>query len=73
MNESILTFDGADIRVLYLQQRKIILSEIFKYIEFDPYRGIGKKIKIFVDDNPAGFTTPLADGSRVRFVFEDRE
>lgn len=65
--------DGADIRVYYLTKRQILLSEIFRYIDFDPQRAVGKFMKILVDDKPAGFTTPLVEGSRVRIIFEERD
>jgi hypothetical protein len=65
--------DGADIKVYSLKEHKVLLSEIFKYIEFDTTRAFGKNMKILVDDMPAGFTTPLAEGSRVRIVFEERK
>jgi len=64
--------DGAEIRVYHLKQRAVMLSEIFRYIDFDPQKAMGKRMKITVDDLPAGFTTPLVDGSKVRFLFEDR-
>lgn len=64
--------DGADIKVYYLKDRQVLLSEIFKYIEFDPYKSLGKKLKIMVNDVPAGFTTPLRHGSRVEILFEER-
>jgi len=64
--------DGADIRVYYIKERKILLSEIFKYIEIDPQKLAGKRMRILVNDSPAGFTTPLEDGSRVRLLFEER-
>ncbi|MDD5730570.1 MAG: hypothetical protein PHN57_05535, partial [Candidatus Omnitrophica bacterium] len=64
--------DGADIKVFLVKEKKVLLSEIFKYIEFDPYKGIGKNIKITVNERPAGFTTPLENGARVRIDFEDR-
>jgi cell division protein FtsA len=64
--------DGADIRVYCVKERKVILSEIFKYIEIDPRQVVGKRIKILVNDIPAGFTTPLVDGSKVRLLFEER-
>ena len=64
--------DGADIRVYHLKERAVILSEIFRYIDFDPRDTLGKRMKILVNDTPAGFTTPLVDGSKVRFLFEDR-
>lgn len=64
--------DGADIKVYYIQEHKVILSEIFKYIEIDPQRALGKKIKLLVNDAPAGFTTPLAEGARISLLFEDR-
>jgi cell division protein FtsA len=64
--------DGADIRVYQAKDRKILLSEIFKYIDIDPQKVLGKRLRIFVDDTPAGFTTPLVEGSRVKILFEDR-
>lgn len=64
--------DGADLRVYHLKERAVMLSEIFRYIDFDPKDALGKRMKIMVDDLPAGFTTPLLNGSKVRFLFEDR-
>jgi cell division protein FtsA len=64
--------DGADIKVYYVKKKQILLSDIFKYIDFDPYKGFGKKIKILVNDSPAGFVTPLTEGARVQILFEDR-
>ncbi|MBU1871503.1 MAG: rod shape-determining protein [Candidatus Omnitrophica bacterium] len=63
--------DGADIKVYYLQERQVILSEIFRYIDVDPQRLKGKTMKILVNDQPAGFTTPLAEGSQVKILFEE--
>lgn len=65
--------DGADIKVYLLKEKKVLLSEIFRYIDFNPLEALGKRMKILVNDIPAGFTTPLAEGSRVRIIFEDRE
>ncbi|MFH1398074.1 MAG: cell division FtsA domain-containing protein [Candidatus Omnitrophota bacterium] len=65
--------DGADIRVYSLRERQILLSEIFRYIDFDPQRAVGKRMKILVNDQPAGFTTLLKEGSRVNIILEDRE
>lgn len=64
--------DGADIRVYSLKERQILLSEIFRYIDFDSQRAVGKRIKILVNDQPAGFTTPLKEGARVNIILEDR-
>jgi len=64
--------DGADIQVYQSKERKILLSEIFRYIDVQPQKVYGKRIRLFVDDMPAGFTTPLVDGSRVKILFEDR-
>jgi cell division protein FtsA len=72
VNPGEFLIDGADIRVYHVKERKILLSEIFKYIEVDPQKVLGKRIRILVDDNPAGFTTPLVEGSKVRILFEDR-
>ena len=65
--------DGADIQIYPLKERWILLSEIFRYIDVDPQRVLGKSMKILVNDAPAGFTTPLFEGSRVRIIFENRE
>ena len=65
--------DGADIKVYRLKARKVMLSEIFRYIDFNPHEAFGKKMKILVNDLPAGFTTALTEGSRVKIIFEDRE
>jgi cell division protein FtsA len=64
--------DGADIRIYHVKERKVLLSEIFKYIEIDPRKVAGKRMRIMVNDAPAGFTTPLEDGSRVKLLFEER-
>ena len=63
--------DGADIKVYHLRERRILLSEIFKYVDIDSRRIKGKTMKLLVNDEPAGFTTPLVEGSQVRIVFED--
>jgi len=65
--------DGADIQVYPLKERWILLSEIFRYIDVDPQRVLGKSMKILVNDAPAGFTTPLFEGSRVKIIFENRQ
>lgn len=64
--------DGAELKMYYLKGRKVMLSEIFRYIDFDPRKALGKKMTLLVNDVPAGFTTPLAEGSRVSILFEDR-
>lgn len=64
--------DGAEIRAFRLNERRIMLSEIFRYVNIDPQKVSGKTLKILVNDLPAGFTTPLAEGSRVRIIFEER-
>ena len=64
--------DGAQIKVYYLKERKVLLSEIFNYIDFDPRKAMGKRMKILVNDMPAGFTTALTEGSRVNILFEER-
>lgn len=73
VNAQEFLIDGADIKVYYLKERSVMLSEIFRYIEFDPRKAFGKKMTILVNDLPAGFTTPLAEGSRVSILFEDRK
>ncbi len=67
-----LLIDGADIRVYFAHEQTVLLSEIFKYISVDRQQVLGKRMKLFVDDSPAGFTTSLTEGSRVRIQFEER-
>jgi len=64
--------DGADIKVYHLKEHRILLSDIFRYIDIDLKSLKGKTIKFLVNDLPAGFTTPLQEGSRVKILFEDR-
>lgn len=64
--------DGADIKVYRVADRAVMLSEIFKYVDVDPQRMRGRQLRLFVNDLPAGFTTPLFDGARVKMVFEER-
>ena len=63
--------EGADIRAYYPKERRILLSEIFRYVDVDLQKLKGKTMKLLVNNQPAGFTTPLVDGSRVRITFED--
>jgi hypothetical protein len=64
--------DGADITVYYSKQHQVLLSEIFNYIDVDASKALGKRMRFFVDDAPAGFTTRIPDGAQVKIVFEDR-
>ncbi|MFH0790290.1 MAG: cell division FtsA domain-containing protein [Candidatus Omnitrophota bacterium] len=64
--------DGAEIKIYYLKERHMLLSEIFRYIDIDPRKAVGKRMKILVNDLPAGFTTQLTEGSKVEIVFEER-
>ena len=64
--------DGADITVYYSKQHQVLLSEIFNYIDVDASKALGKRMRFFVDDAPAGFTTRVPDGAQVKIVFEDR-
>lgn len=65
--------DGAQIKTFHLKEETVMLSEIFRYIDFDPNAALGKKMRILVDELPAGFTTPIGEGSRVKILFENRE
>ena len=73
VNPEEFLIDGAQIKIYSLKKRAVILSEIFRHIDFNPRQALGKEMKILVDDMPAGFTTPLTEGSRVRILFENRE
>lgn len=65
--------DGANIKVYYQNKRQILLSDIFRYIDFDTQKVVGKSMKFLVDEKPAGFITPLFEGSRVRILLEERQ
>ena len=65
--------DAAEIKTFHLKEETVMLSEIFRYIDFNPQAALGKKMRILVDDEPAGFTTPLSEGVRVKILFENRE
>jgi hypothetical protein len=64
--------DGADITVYYSKQHQALVSDIFRYIDVDASEALGKRMRLFVDDAPAGFTTNVSEGARVRIVFEER-
>ena len=72
VNPDEFIIDGADIRVFRAAKRTVMLSEIFRYIEIDPQLIKGKRLRIVVNDAPAGFTTPLSEGARVSISFEER-
>jgi len=72
VNPDEFIIDGADIRVYHASERRVLLSEIFKYVNVDPQRVRGKRLRLLVNEVPAGFTTPLVEGSCVKIVFEDR-
>ena len=73
VNPEEFLIDGAEIKTFHLKEETIMLSEIFRYIDFNPQAAFGKKMRILVDELPAGFTTPLSEGSRVKILFENRE
>jgi len=72
VNPDEFLIDGADITVYYSKQHQVLLSEIFKYIDVDATKVLGKRMRFFVDDEPAGFTTSVPNGAQVKIVFEDR-
>ena len=65
--------DGAEIRVYDAEESPVLLSELFRYIDFSPEQLKGKLLKFFVNDIPAGYTTLLTDGSRVKIILKERE
>lgn len=50
------------------QETSAILSDVFRIIDLEPYPG-GKLI-MRVDDNEAGFTTPITTGSKIQLTWE---
>jgi cell division protein FtsA len=72
VNPDEFLIDGAEITVYYSKQHQVLLSEVFKYIDVDAAKVLGKRMRFFVDEVPAGFTTSVPDGAQVKIVFEDR-
>jgi len=59
--------DGARI-ILNRDKGKAILSDIFKVVEIKPVANA--KLLIRVDGEPAGFTTPIKEGSQIELSWE---
>lgn len=60
--------DGARI-VLDQNESNAMLSDIFKVVEMEP--GVNGRLKIKVDGEPAGFTTPIYNHSKIELVWEE--
>ena len=50
------------------RESSAILSDVFRVIDLEPYPG-GKLI-MRVDDNNAGFTTPITEGSKIELIWQ---
>lgn len=49
------------------------VSQLLEYLPFNFEEQRGKALKITVNGQPAGFTTPLYEGTNVNICFEERE
>lgn len=73
-------FDGAVIEVHSGKEAEIILADIFRYISLDLENKelltkgnkypLGRRLKLLVNDEEAGFTSPVSNGSEVKIYFE---
>lgn len=62
--------DGDIIRTVTGRDAEAALVDIFKYISVDPKDTLGKRLKLFVNQQEANFTTPLTEGADVKVCFE---
>jgi len=62
--------DGDIIRTVSGRDAEAALVDIFKYIAVDPKDTVGKRLKLFVNQQEASFTTPLQQGADVSISFE---
>ncbi|MBN1824097.1 MAG: rod shape-determining protein [Endomicrobiales bacterium] len=62
--------DGDIIRVWPGRDAEAVLVDIFRYISVDPKDTAGRRIKLFVNQEEANFTTPLTQDADVKVVFE---
>ncbi len=46
-----------------------IMSDIFEFMDLKREELVGKKIRMYLDDTHARFTTPLVDGSKINIEF----
>ena len=62
--------DGDIIRTLQGRDAEAVLVDVFRYIALEPRDTAGKRLKLFVNQQEANFTTPLSHDSDVRISFE---
>lgn len=62
--------DGDIIRTVSGRDAEAALVDIFKYISVEPKDTVGKRLKLFVNQEEANFTTPLTEGADVMVSFE---
>lgn len=62
--------NGADIRTIPGKDAELIVVDLLRYISLDVDRNAGKKLKMFVNDREANFTTALPQGAEVKLYFE---
>ncbi len=62
--------NGADIRTVPGKDAEVIVVDLLRYISLDVDRNPGKKLKMFVNDREANFTTALSQGAEVKLYFE---
>jgi cell division protein FtsA len=62
--------DGDIIRTMQGRDAEAVLVDVFRYIALEPRDTAGKRLKLFVNQQEANFTTPLSHDSDVRISFE---
>ncbi|MBI5555063.1 MAG: ATPase [Elusimicrobia bacterium] len=62
--------NGADIRTVPGKDAELIVVDLLRYISLDVDRNAGKKLKMFVNNQAANFTTALSQGAEVKLYFE---
>ncbi len=62
--------NGADIRTVPGRDAELIVVDLLRYVSLDIDRSTSKKLKMFVNDREANFTTALSQGAEVKLYFE---
>lgn len=72
VNPDEFLIDSAEIMTLPGEVVKPTVSNLLEYVPFSPGEQKGKIIKIVVNGQPGGFTTPLSEGAEITIGFVSR-
>ncbi len=64
---------NARIRIAGVESQSVVLSEVFKYVPFDPHEFPDKTLVIQMNGKPAGYNTPLAEGAQIQLYWSEED